>query len=66
MNIETWFDIGCDVCGRHWSTDFHHGFEERRKGLSAKARQEGWKFKNGKNICPLCVREGKENKNDYL
>lgn len=59
MKIETWYDIGCDICGRHRSTDFCYGWEEKRKGFSVKARKEGWKFKNGKNICPICVKEGK-------
>lgn len=57
MKIETWYDIGCSICGRHWSTDFGHNFENYKKGLSARARKEGWKFKEGKNICPICAEE---------
>ena len=64
MKIETWYDIGCSVCGRHRSTDFHFGWEEKRKGFSKKARKEGWKFIDGQNVCPICAKEMPERRPD--
>ena len=57
MNIETWYDIGCDICGRHRSTDFERGLATTKKGLSEKAKIEGWRFIDNKNICPVCAKE---------
>ena len=57
MKIETWYDLGCDICGRHRSTDFEKGLRLYRKGFSSLVKEEGWKFKDGKNICPICVKE---------
>lgn len=62
MKIEVWFDIGCDICGRHRSTDFEMGLSEFRKGLSKRAKREGWLFIDGENICPICAEEKKREK----
>ena len=62
MKVETYYDIGCDICARHRSTDFELGMATSKKGLSAIARSEGWIFKDGENVCPICAKEHKEKK----
>ena len=52
--IDTYYDITCDRCGRHWSTDYQYGMYESKSLLSKTAYDEGWRNINGKNICPKC------------
>jgi hypothetical protein len=40
------------------------GLSEFKKGLSKRAKKEGWLFVNSENICPVCAIEregGKKN-----
>lgn len=71
IRIDTYYDITCDCCSRSWSTDFNAndrkmnrndeggmGMETNKQRLSRLAYASGWKYKNGKTLCPEC--SGKE------
>lgn len=71
IHIETYYDIGCDHCGRHWSTDFNYserrmnilpeadgmGMEINKKRLYRAAIKSGWRHRGGKTLCPDCAKE---------
>lgn len=53
MKVEVLYDICCDVCFDHYSSS--NGFVRGSKNAMKKiAKEKGWTFKDGKNICPLC------------
>lgn len=66
IRIDTYFDISCDSCGKSWSTDFNAntnsmtdggmGMATSKQWLSKAAYRSGWKCKNGKTLCPECVK----------
>lgn len=70
IRIDTYYDITCDECCRSWSTDFNAneqkmnrndeggmGMETDKQRLSRIAYASGWKCKNGKTLCPECVKK---------
>ncbi len=58
LKIDTYYDITCTCCGRSRSTDFDKGMWMFEKPILRKAAEkEGWKFKNGLNLCPICARQ---------
>ena len=61
IKVDTYYDIRCEECGRHLSTDFHRGLAETRLQAVKWALQENFKVIDGKTLCPHCVRkpEGK-------
>lgn len=60
LKIDKYFDVCCDICSRHRSTDFYLGWETNLKRLRSIALNEGWTFTNGQNICPICNKKTKE------
>lgn len=58
LRIDTLYDISCDGCGVHRSTDCSGGLGmETSKGrLQKLAYKEGWIARNGKNLCPACAK----------
>lgn len=65
IRIDAYYDITCDECGRSWSTDFNYnersmncggmGMAVDKKFLIKAAYKSGWKYKNGKTLCPECL-----------
>lgn len=66
MKIEIYYDIRCDKCGAHFSTDFDHGMETNKRKLKEVAKTEGWKYINKQNICPNCVNKVKNYDNKIM
>lgn len=72
IQIDTYHDITCQECGMSWSTDFNAntqrmdgsgmGMNPSKSGLSRLAYRSGWKCRDGKTLCPECLKrsEGKE------
>lgn len=63
IKLDTYYDLHCYNCGRHWSTDFEHGFAEEPKQLRLAAKLEGWvevPGLPGRAICPICSKLGKD------
>jgi len=58
IKIEKYFDIGCDRCCKHRSTDYEKGMESSAKILRREAKSEGWKFSKltRETLCPECAR----------
>jgi hypothetical protein len=56
LKIDTYYDIGCDCCGRHASTDFEAGMFETKKLARKWAKDNGWKTKDKRNICHMCLK----------
>ena len=57
IRIDTYYDITCDICAKSWSTDFENGMAMNKQYLSKRAYAEGWKCKDGKTICPECMKK---------
>ena len=57
IKIEQYYDIGCEECGRHLSTDFHRGMSQSKIQAVKWALREGFKVVDGKTLCPNCVRK---------
>lgn len=43
MKIEQWFDVGCDCCGRHLSTDFNAGLQYSKDAAYIAAQKLGFR-----------------------
>lgn len=66
LKVDTYYDLTCGNCGRSWSTDFDEasktmngcgmGMETNIKRLFQRAYASGWKFHNGSNCCPDCMK----------
>ncbi|MGE4354206.1 MAG: hypothetical protein AB7D36_09000 [Oscillospiraceae bacterium] len=59
MRIETYYDLGCDSCGSHRSTDFSKGMPYLKSDIIKMAPKEGWRYSRRKNVnyCPNCVKK---------
>lgn len=65
LKIDRYYDVSCDYCGRNMSTDFEkNGMALSSKQAQAWARRIGFRTKQGKNICPLCLKELEKGKGD--
>lgn len=62
MKIEKYYDVGCDKCGKHMSTDFFTGMMQTRSGAERKAREVGFRVRGDNTLCPDCVGSYKSNK----
>ena len=58
IKIEKYFDVGCNRCSKHRSTDYSKGLEYSIKIIRREAKREGWKFSKltGETLCPECAR----------
>jgi len=62
MSISVVVDVHCDcnvgheghICG--WHTDYSDSGTVRKGALRKKAREDGWRYYKGKDMCPGCVR----------
>ena len=61
MRVEKWYDVCCDGCGRHLSTDFGCGMLTSREEAIMYAKRNGFRDIKGKTYCPSCVSEVKKN-----
>jgi len=59
MKIEKYYDVGCYYCGGHMSTDYFTGMLNTRTQAEKKAKEIGFRVRNGQNICPDCLRKNK-------
>lgn len=68
MRIETYYDIGCAICGAHRSTDFSKGMPYTKKEIKERAPKEGWKFSKEKNAnyCPNCAEKARDKAFDVV
>ena len=57
MKVDKYYDVGCDVCGRHLSTDWKYGMFASAKEARQFAKGEGFTEYNGLNVCPSCYRD---------
>ena len=64
MKTEKYYDVGCDECGRHLSTDFAAGMLRTRVAVENRARQEGFRVVDGRTLCPICVANVKKAKKE--
>lgn len=64
IKIEKYFDVGCDRCGRHRSTDYSKGMEYSARIIRREAKREGWRFSNltSETLCPECAEAELKNK----
>ena len=58
MIVEIWYDIMCNKCGCHLSTDFNAGMYLNKKDIVIRAKKEGWKYLTStkENICSNCLK----------
>ena len=61
MRVERYYDICCDGCYRHLSSDFNRGFAYERSQCIQWAKEEGFKEIGTKVFCPYCVEKIKSN-----
>lgn len=59
IKVERWYDIKCDFCGRHLSSDFGVGMLRDREETIRIAKAEGFKKDKFRKmvLCPICVNE---------
>lgn len=63
LTVDTYYDIACDFCARHLSTDFEaDGMAPTKNEARRWAKMRGFTIVNGKNCCPDCAKiyKGKE------
>lgn len=62
MKIETYYDLGCAICGCHRSTDFCKGMPFEKWEIQKHAPKEGWRYskKTNSNYCPNCAEKAKD------
>lgn len=56
MRIDKYYDVCCESCYKHLSTDFGKGFAYTRQEAIEWAREVGFKTVQGKFICPACCK----------
>lgn len=54
IKVDKYYDVACDFCGRHLSTDFQTGLLISKKEAELTAKRIGFKTRHKKNICPKC------------
>lgn len=56
MKIQNWYDVECDICGKHLC-DFHSDMQRTKKLAIEHAKSHGWKYdkENNRNICAECI-----------
>lgn len=54
MRIERYYDVRCDYCGRHLSSDFAWKLCETSREAESAAKFVGFSTKSNLNICPCC------------
>lgn len=64
LRIDAYYDVGCDVCGKHASTDYNTGMFQSRKAAENWAKKEGWMVMQGLNICLKCAQ--RKHSNNYV
>ena len=64
MKTERYYDVGCNECGRHLSTDFSAGMLPTRVAAEHRAKKEGFRVVDGHTLCPLCVANAKKAKQE--
>ena len=57
LKVEKYFDIGCDVCAKHLSTDYEMGMYSTANEARMIAKDIGFRFVNSRNLCPQCYRD---------
>jgi len=57
MKIDRYYDVQCEYCGKHLSTDFDRGLCKSSHAAKLLAHSVGFHTKKGKNICPCCISE---------
>lgn len=55
LKTDRYYDVGCDYCGKHMSTDYGLGMAETPNQARSWAKEIGFKTKYNKNICPECL-----------
>ena len=57
LKAEKFWDIGCDICAKHLSTDFGTGMLPTAPKARQRAKEQGFKMVDGYNLCPNCHNE---------
>lgn len=57
MKPERYYDLKCDICGRHMSTDFNTGMLYSREDCLKTAKAIGFKDTILGTACPICRRD---------
>lgn len=57
MVVDRYYDVTCSVCSRCLSTDFGTGLAKTEAQAETMAKGNGFKTRNGKNLCPFCAAE---------
>ena len=63
MRIERYYDVRCDYCGRHLSSDFAWKLCETSREAESAAKFVGFGTQKTLNICPCCKGVVFEHKN---
>lgn len=57
IKIDKYYDVQCDYCAKFMSTDYELGMAPTRKEAIMWAKNLGFRTRNGKNICPECLKD---------
>lgn len=63
LRFDVYYDVHCDGCGKRRSDGLLSGVTRTRGSVRRAAKEEGWRYIDGKTLCPECVakRESKAN-----
>lgn len=64
LRFDVYYDIHCDGCGKRRSDGLLSGTTRTRGSVRRAAKEEGWRYINGKTLCPECVAKKKPQKNE--
>lgn len=59
IKTEKYYDVGCDICAKHLSTDFTTGMAPSVTEARLWAKEKGFKSVKGYNLCVECYGEYK-------
>lgn len=54
LKAEKYWDVGCDICAKHLSTDFGYGMFPTANDAKYFAKDAGFTVEKGYNLCPYC------------
>ena len=60
LKIDKYYDVRCDICGMSRSVDLDGGlgwWERDATSFRKKLKSEGWRYHQGKTICPKCTKK---------
>lgn len=54
IKVQKWYDVACEGCAKHLSTDYGRGSFDTPNEARAAAKAEGFRVVQGQTLCEYC------------